>query len=221
MKSSLLHFLAASLMVSSIAVAAPHGKPKRVEVEGFGLGFLGLATTESRVNEPKIKARIKKELAELADDLELDGGLRMRLLDLEPTRVVVAKKDYKEDVVRNTILLVEGDVETRLIQNSVVIALGKVTATDIRGSVVAAQKDIASYHIGGRDQETLVMTREQLHLNAAYDAAVLAEEGVKVDSPTHLLAINSKVKTPHPTRVRYQYVSAKPLRGMTGLVTKY
>lgn len=184
---------------------------------GNRTGFLGLAKGPYLRSESAIKANVVSEVSRLTRVLGLDQSLAMKLESIDPVRVVIAKDGFKEDVIRNAVVLVEGDLQANLIQNSIVIVIGKIRSNDIRGSVVAASDDITAFHAGGRGQDSLLMTTNQAHVTAAYSTTVIAEGGAKIQSPTHLTAINTKVRTPHPTRVKYQYYRGDVLEGIAGL----
>lgn len=182
-------------------------------------GFLSVAKGPFLRDDSAIKDNVLSRVDKISDTLRLDQQLSMKLDAIDPVRVVIAKDGFNEDVIRNAIVLVEGDLKANLIQNSIVIVIGKVQANDIRGSVVASADDLTAYHAGGRDQDSLLMTTGQANITAAYTTTLLAEKGAKVQSPTHLTAINTKVRTPHPTRVRYQYVRENVLEGIAGLLS--
>lgn len=183
----------------------------------FGLGFLGIAESAG-VDEAGIRKEIQSDIDGLIHDLDISGGLRMKMKSLHPKRVIVAKDGFKEQNIHNAIVLVEGNVRTGLIQNSIVIVIGELVANDIRGSVVATLGDIHAYHAGGRDQESLVMSRGQIDITAAYATTIVAEQGATIQSPTHLVAINTKVRSPHPTRIKYEFVRSNVLHGISGLL---
>ena len=208
--------LAIAALFATLSITATPGVAAESGILSFGRGYLGLAKGPFGRNEQSMINRVMNESRELSSDLDLDIGTRMRIESLEPVRVVIAKDGFSEDIIRNAVVLVEGDLKAKLIQNSVIIVLGKVSANDIRGSIVAAEGSISAYHIGGRDQQSLVMSKEQILLHAAYSATILAERGAKVQSPTQLTAINTKVRTPHPTRVKYQYTDKDVLSGFSG-----
>lgn len=220
MNKFLLKTLGMALCVTTLSVnALPANVAHKPATFGFGNSFLQIAEGPFGVDEISLRHYISTRVAELAEDLKLSGGMLMKINSLEPTRIVISKDGFKEDVIRNAIVLVEGDLTTNLIQNSIVVVKGKIRANDIRGSVVASSENLDAYHVGGRDQEALVLSKKQIHVNATYSATIVAEEGAKIQSPTYTVAINTKVRTPHPTRITYEYVRKNVLSNLPSFLS--
>ena len=152
-----LSCLLALVFTLSANAAPPSGAKKPVSFS-FGNSFLDIAKGPYGVDDVALRRYVTSRVVELAEDLEISGGLLMKINALDPTRVVISKDGFKEDVIRNAIVLVEGDLTTNLIQNSIVVVTGKVRANDIRGSVVASSDNMDAYHVGGRDQEAFVLS---------------------------------------------------------------
>lgn len=178
-----------------------------------GDGLIGLARTGLSVPSEKILARTKSEIDNLIVDLGIDKQLSYQMRSLEPQRVIMVKEDLREKSIRNAVVLVEGDVDVDSIRNSVVIATGKINARVASGSVLAAGDDVNVTHVGGRDESTLVLTREQIHSESVYGSTVFAPRGAHIGAPTHVYAVNTQVSTPHPSRVRVYHVRGNPLEG--------
>lgn len=183
-----------------------------------GDGFIGLARTGFDVPSEKIIKRTKSDLEDIAIDLGLDKNLRYQLTSLEPKRVIMVKEHLREKAIRDAVVLVEGDVEVDSIRNAIVVATGKISARVVTSSVVAAGNDISITQIGGREEDSLVMTRRQLESESVYSSTVLADRGAKLGAPTYVYAINTKVSTPYPSRVQLYHVDRNPLQGMSSKI---